>query len=800
MPIPAMRRSGSPPLKEGRGVDDRVSDPYELAARLQDVRQSRTIVAAGHPSPTLPSRGGSGSIVGLAAIIVFAALVGCSSRSSVSPAKVAHKTAPADPWVMTCLDPTEPNPALLWNGRIGIRIGRDGTGSAPMFLIDEYDTAGEEKIRELKNPFAGQWTAGADGVPLSPAGSEDYQQELEMKSGLLTTRWSQTIARSHVEVECVTAIHPLRRELSQRWTIHSDSYIPIMYGGGGRIPLNKAGWLGQNHFEWALPPSGAAITESDEVGPDNRHLNFADKVTSDWSPGVIDNASDLGHPLTFARILDIEPSPNGATMDAVRQADSSRSGASSAGQSSSKFAHSKDTPLSFDSVLAASKAAWAKRWKTEIEIDGPVEDQQAVHSFLFYLRSAIDPSGEMSISPFGLSSSQYNGHVFWDADIWVFPALALIEPEEAKAIASYRLGQEGAAEANFQEWLTRGRPTENSKLGALNLSLLGYKFPWESSVTGKETVLGPSRFEEHINGDVPWMLGQATVLGLIPESQFERAVEGAGSYWMERSEPGAPGTSIPQPPSSSSAQSSLQEEGGVRVIRGVMSPDENHVGDDDLYTNLLAQWCVDGGHWLEDEPLGRNYQPPVFKLPRDNVSFLTYDDDPVKSYKQAAAILSIYPLQYPPAEKEAKVMMDRFADKVIPNGPAMSDSLDALIWARLGETDRAYETWERSWRDFVKEPFLQFSEKRNKTSTYFTTGAAGCLQTLLYGFLGFRIDSKKQDGAKWSTPLALGKILSVRPNLPKQWTSVKLRNFIVNGRRYTLTATHQGVTVTQGDR
>jgi trehalose/maltose hydrolase-like predicted phosphorylase len=189
-----------------------------------------------------------------------------------------------------------------------------------------------------------------------------------------------------------------------------------------------------------------------------------------------------------------------------------------------------------------------------------------------------------------------------------------------------------------------------------------------------------------------------------------------------------------------------------------------------------------------------------FKLPGDSVSFLTYDNDPLKGYKQAAAVLSIYPLQYPPAEKEAKAMMDRFAGKVIKDGPAMTDSLHALIWARLGEIDKAYDLWEKSWRDFVKEPHLQFSEKRRKTSTYFTTGAAGCLQTMLYGFLGFRIDSKKQDGALWSTDLALGRILSVKPHLPKSWKSVKFKNFNVMGRRYTLIASQTGVRVTQGDK
>ncbi|HTQ09862.1 MAG TPA: hypothetical protein VMI31_07310, partial [Fimbriimonadaceae bacterium] len=275
---------------------------------------------------------------------------GCTAKLPAS-IPVAHKAAPADPWTMTCLDPTDPEPALLWNGQIGIRIGRDGTGSGPMFLIDEYDTTGEEKIRELKDPLQGAWVAGTDDIRLSPAGSADYRQQLDMSTGLLTTRWSQTVGGARAGVECVTAVNAHRREVAQRWVISSDSYIPVKYGGGGRVPLNRGDGLGPDHIEWILPPSGTVITERDEVGPDNRHLDFTDKVISDWSPGAVDNAADKGHPLTFARILDIAPSPNGATVRAERQAlraSPTGSGASSAGQSASKLAHSKEAPPSFD--------------------------------------------------------------------------------------------------------------------------------------------------------------------------------------------------------------------------------------------------------------------------------------------------------------------------------------------------------------------------------------------------------------------------------------------------------------------
>ncbi|MFX4404750.1 hypothetical protein ABTA52_20545, partial [Acinetobacter baumannii] len=78
-----------------------------------------------------------------------------------------------------------------------------------------------------------------------------------------------------------------------------------------------------------------------------------------------------------------------------------------------------------------------------------------------------------------------NGHVFWDADTWVFPVLALIDPPSAKAIIDYRIARQNAAVENGIKEL---HYSESKPIKAL-------KFPWESSFTGKETVPGDSQKE-----------------------------------------------------------------------------------------------------------------------------------------------------------------------------------------------------------------------------------------------------------------------------------------------------------------
>jgi trehalose/maltose hydrolase-like predicted phosphorylase len=130
----------------------------------------------------------------------------------------------------------------------------------------------------------------------------------------------------------------------------------------------------------------------------------------------------------------------------------------------------------------------------------------------------------------------------------------------------------------------------------------------------------------------------------------------------------------------------------------------------------------------------------------------------------------------------------------------MTEAVHATIYARIGQVDEAYRQWKIAWGDFTAgRPLLLFSEHRNRDRTYFVTGAAGCLQTVLYGFAGFRIDYAPEPGALWSLRLREGGWLSIKPHLPKEWKRVTIRNFKVLGKRYTATITPNGVQVIEGD-
>lgn len=626
-------------------------------------------------------------------------LFGCKPSEAT---RVSKQAVAPDGWTLSCVDPHVATPAWLSNGLIGVRLSRSGTAFddandtvEPFFAIDAYDPKGEEKIQPLPNPMGLEVLV--DGHELNASQGSDYSQTLSMKSACLLTHWVQ--GGSGIDLE--TYISPTKRVLVQRAIISAGGKEVEVHSSisGGKVALQGT----PQKSVGELIPGLQAIVAQQVEGANGSWKSSEGRLTY---KGVVALA---GAPVVVYRSV---------TM----------SGRTAVGD--------EDAKTVFEATKAECEKVWAERWKTDVVIDGPVEDQQVVRSFLFYLQMAISPNAKMAVSPMALSDSRYNGHVFWDADIWVFPALSLLHPDLARTIPNYRLALADQARKN---------------------TTVGARYPWESSVSGRETVPGPSQKELHITGSVLWGLDQAAALGLADPVAVSKLKADAAAYYA-----------------------SITKDG---QIRDVMSPDENHIGDNDLYTNLLAQWLT-----------GKPY-----KLPRDSKTFLTYDNDALRGYKQAAAVLSIYPLQYGPAEQEAKAMMERFANKVTANGPAMTDSVHATIWARIGEPDLAYTTWQKGWKDFTNNPLLLFSEKRKKPTTYFTTGAAGCLQTVLYGFLGFRLDSPAKPKAAWTTKLAGEHWLSVSPNLPKAWKSVTLTHFLVAGKHYSFTASHDGTKVSVED-
>ena len=134
----------------------------------------------------------------------------------------------------------------------------------------------------------------------------------------------------------------------------------------------------------------------------------------------------------------------------------------------------------FDALLDAHKAAWTNLWKTDIRVDGDPNAQRVVHSDLYYLLANATPDTAWAIGACGLTTG-YVGHIFWDSDSWIFPALVLLHPQFAKSLVMFR---------------DRALPAAQQRAQARGLK--GAMFPWEADPqNGTEQVVQQALAQLH---------------------------------------------------------------------------------------------------------------------------------------------------------------------------------------------------------------------------------------------------------------------------------------------------------------
>ncbi len=422
----------------------------------------------------------------------------------------------------------------------------------------------------------------------------------------------------------------------------------------------------------------------------------------------------------------------------------------------------------FTDVLDENSRKWEELWKGDIEIDGDVADQQRVRSWLFnlYQTAWVHP-----LPPMGLSSDIYAGRIFWDQEIWMEPALLPFQPDTVKLLLWWRYDHLKDAEAN-----------------AKSKGFDGAMFPWESTPDGKEGAPPEFQNEIHVSGDI--LFAWNRYLLWTPEP--------VGQFWGT---PRYPALAYQIPKFYASRIKNGQ-------INGVVSPDEGDLVDNDLYTNAQAAWCLREGARFQPilGPEWRKIADSI-KLPKDPKTgmYLTYDRDMGRAYKQAAALLVLYPLGMKMPKTDQERMFDFYKDKTIESGPAMSDAINSIIAAKLGRPEEAEKYFRKSYEGFVGKNGLQFSEKRKGTRrTYFLTGAGGCLQTVLYGFAGLDILPTNEINMSAGAPKMVAKQLDsgyslvVNPTLPKGWTKLILRGIHARGKTFTIEISPKGAQIHEG--
>ena len=388
-----------------------------------------------------------------------------------------------------------------------------------------------------------------------------------------------------------------------------------------------------------------------------------------------------------------------------------------------------------DRLLKRHRAEWDKLWQSNIIIDGPVAEQRAVHSALYHLYSFAREGTALSLSPMGLSGLGYNGHVFWDTELWMYPPLLLLQPSMARSLLEFR----------FQL-------LDEAKQNAFSHGYRGAMYPWESTTTGQEetpvwALTGP--FQHHISGCVGWAAWQYYLVTKDKTWLRDRGwpiLKEVADFWASRVERNGPGRY------------------DINNVIGANEWQENI--DNNAFTNGMAKTALEYAT-LAAKELGETADPdwmhvaqniPILKFPdgvtRENA---TYDGVTIK---QADVNLLAYPLSVITDPAQIKKDLDYYEPRMDAGGPAMGNAILSVLASRSGDSKRAYELWVKSYLPNEVPPFGVLSETAGGTNPYFATGAGGFLQATMMGFGGLEIGP--------------GGVTQRKSKLPAGWKSLKI--------------------------
>jgi protein-glucosylgalactosylhydroxylysine glucosidase len=388
-----------------------------------------------------------------------------------------------------------------------------------------------------------------------------------------------------------------------------------------------------------------------------------------------------------------------------------------------------------DKLLDKHKKAWAELWKTgDIEIEGDLDAQQRVRFALYNLYSFARADSRQSLPPMGLSSQGYNGHIFWDAELWMYPTLLALQPELAKSCLDYRSDR-----------------LQKAKQKATIYGYKGAMYPWESDDTGEEatpTWALTGIFEQHITADVSiafWNYYALTQDKKWLQNEYKVLKETA-DFWISRV---------------------TKNTNGTYSILNVVGADEyaQHV-DDNAFTNASAIESLKNTIKAATI-LGEKINPMWVEVSnkivihRENGITQNYKGYKGQMIKQGDVNLLAYPLHIINDKGQIQKDLEYYADKIDPkDGPAMAHGILSVLYARLGNQEKAYDHFVQSYLPNSRPPFGVFSESANSNNPYFATGAGAMLQAIIYGFGGVE---QTDSGIKFNKGL-----------LPKKWKSLRL--------------------------
>lgn len=368
-----------------------------------------------------------------------------------------------------------------------------------------------------------------------------------------------------------------------------------------------------------------------------------------------------------------------------------------------------------EALMQAHYRLWDELWQSDIRIEGDDDAQRIVRFALFNLYSSCRGGSRLSIPPMGLSLQGYNGHIFWDTELWMYPPMLLLNQDIARSMLDYRFDRLPAARKK-----------------ALAYGYRGAMFPWESDDSGEEAtpthaLTGP--FEHHITADIGiacWNYYCVTRDMRWLQREGYPLLKEIADFWASRV---------------------TSNQDGSYSVYNVTGADEYANGvTDNAFTNGAASLAL--RYACQAAEICGEKVPEIWRAIGENIRILQFENGVTREHstykgemiKQADANLLAYPLGLITDEYRQRQDLEYYAERIDQkDGPAMSYSVYCVQYARMGEADKAYEMFRRCYEPNLRKPFGVISETPTSNNPYFMTGAGGLLQAVLNGFCGLQI-------------------------------------------------------------
>lgn len=730
---------------------------------------------------------------GLAFSFLFAlVLVPCA------PAFAQNATDPGFLLTATAKDFGAYFPSYLANGYFSTMTSVRGTEPDRAYMVAFMDYTQGDISRPAAIPGWSEvdynpGTGWMNSTRLDPEIFSGYSQTLNMHDGTLTTNYRFTYVKNPTDVKVVTFVsqadpHLAATQISitpqfdgkvqlkfpfRLWSGHQPRFPIDSMTGDGMIDAVIAS--GQNLNDKPIPtPDRAPVwypgtTTITNDGGDAKQLTL-------WLDGHAVNGLKMAEAAAIAlprglkvESVKLEKTPDKLSLDIVATVRKGKSytftkyvAASRqdwGGDAKADLALAmKARSTGFDKLLERHVAAWHDLWKADIVVDHDEAVQRALHSDLYYILSNTTANTAWAMGACALTPN-YAGHVFWDSDSWVFPALLLLHPERAKSIVMFR-----------------HRTMQGARERAAQYGAKGLMYPWESDPQKGVDVTPHFAYgvyrEIHVNADIAiaqWQYYLATGDRAWLKQYGWPVIEGIATFWKSRV--------------------TYDKAKDRYEILHVTSPDEAY--DDvpnDTFTNAAAakalRIATQAAKLIgaKPDPAWAEIASKMY-IPFDEKAQRHYDFDPSVPHDKITWMGSslawlMYPnLDLPMSPEVRRNDFDFQLQALKTHGDNPNEMMMVMLTvgaAELGDAQAVGDWIHRNLVGFLKAPFNVRTETATNNAGYILATSAGFVQSFIYGLSGLRIDDEGLD-PKYA------------PILPPGWKSVTLRGIAFRGKHYDVT-------------